>query len=947
MKKIFIISVFFISKLIIAQTPQLQYEKSSNCLSNSNDVSVSGAIDKDGNSWNIGYTNRQLTGIDWYIIKLNSDGDTLWTKTYNGPNNGTDKPVGIYIDANGVSYIVGTVETQNNGIDIVVLSLLSNGSYNWQFKYNFDRYGINNNVYNTADEIPIGIKEDSKNQLVIVGYGNPRQNTKDAEVLFFTMDKSNGSLIDEEIIWGGEYYDNGFWIYYEDIPISFDVVNNRVFIASEKRSAKTNYWSLWAIYRYTTGDNWNGILNDMGTMNGGSLGYINYLIYPSGYFYSGKDYNYPTAITGDASGNTYVSGIIDTISNTGVYNKISTIRIPQNQMALSWENKYDNGNGNLKYINDIKIDYGNGMNYITGWVTNSSNNKDILTIKYSNWGVHQWAKTKNWNGNDEGIKLEIDNNDNPIICSNINTGTSNLDIGIIKYNKDNGNETTLLFNKNTEDEKANSIKIDQYNNIYIFGQNKHNTQNINLLNLKYCNYFPIVSVSNNTSICEGTSSQLTSSGGTSYLWSPDYNLSNKNIKNPIASPIITTKYYVQVKENYGCYSTDSITIKVKPKPNKPSLISNSSTCFLGLIDLKANSTTSNVTYEWKGPNNFNSNFKDVLLTGVTFIDSGLYFCRTKLNGCYSDTTSTFFKIKKNPDQPIIESNSPLCVNGNLQLTANYIKGATYYWDGVQGRFNSSEQNPTINNVSTLDSGTYYCRVKVDGCVSSYSPIIVDIGNTPKAILKILKDEGCMGDSLMVSTTIGDFYNWSNGNQGATLQSIKIGNTQNLFCEVTNPNNCIGIAKSPARVLTIHPLPNKPNINIQGENIISTSAISYQWYLNGNLINNVTSQIYKPTVSGKYLVKITDINGCESFSDEIQFYMLEIQDIKKEIKIYPNPTQNTLHIEGISQPIDFEITDMLGKLVLKGKVDNKIDVSALIPGVYVGKIGAYVFKFVKE
>ena len=38
---------------------------------------------------------------------------------------------------------------------------------------------------------------------------------------------------------------------------------------------------------------------------------------------------------------------------------------------------------------------------------------------------------------------------------------------------------------------------------------------------------------------------------------------------------------------------------------------------------------------------------------------------------------------------------------------------------------------------------------------------------------------------------------------------------------------------------------------------------------------------------------------------------------------------------------------MGKLALKGKADNTIDVSTLGPGVYVGKIAGYVFKFVKE
>ncbi len=67
-------------------------------------------------------------------------------------------------------------------------------------------------------------------------------------------------------------------------------------------------------------------------------------------------------------------------------------------------------------------------------------------------------------------------------------------------------------------------------------------------------------------ICAGASVQLIASGNsTTYLWSPALGLSNPNIANPIASPLVTTTYTVTATLN-SCVKTRSITINVNPNP---------------------------------------------------------------------------------------------------------------------------------------------------------------------------------------------------------------------------------------------------------------------------------------------------------------------------------------------------------------------------------------------
>ncbi|PCH96757.1 MAG: hypothetical protein COB85_03275 [Bacteroidetes bacterium] len=73
---------------------------------------------------------------------------------------------------------------------------------------------------------------------------------------------------------------------------------------------------------------------------------------------------------------------------------------------------------------------------------------------------------------------------------------------------------------------------------------------------------PMAEAGNDTAIAKGKSMQLIATGGIDYIWSPNYELSNAGIDNPVASPDLTTTYYVQVTDLYGCVSMDSITITV-------------------------------------------------------------------------------------------------------------------------------------------------------------------------------------------------------------------------------------------------------------------------------------------------------------------------------------------------------------------------------------------------
>lgn len=76
------------------------------------------------------------------------------------------------------------------------------------------------------------------------------------------------------------------------------------------------------------------------------------------------------------------------------------------------------------------------------------------------------------------------------------------------------------------------------------------------------NQSPTVITSSNITICLGSTSQLMASGATSYQWSPLEWLNCITCANPIATPKITTPFFVTGTNNFGCSVTASTIVTV-------------------------------------------------------------------------------------------------------------------------------------------------------------------------------------------------------------------------------------------------------------------------------------------------------------------------------------------------------------------------------------------------
>lgn len=142
--------------------------------------------------------------------------------------------------------------------------------------------------------------------------------------------------------------------------------------------------------------------------------------------------------------------------------------------------------------------------------------------------------------------------------------------------------------------------------------------------------------------------------------------------------------------------------------------------------------------------------------------------------------------------------------------------------------------------------------------------------------------------------------------------------------------------------------NKVNTAVTQSNNKLTANISgatYQWLdcnQNNTPISGETSQTFTANADGEYAVAITqgactDTSACYLVSgvgvDQADFQ-------SSEINIYPNPTTGLVYIKGFTQAYSFVVYDALGRQCILPKqpaVNNVIDLSALMPGVYMIKI----------
>jgi len=103
---------------------------------NNNDIAMGCTVDNSGNLYVTGMSSGTLTNNDILTIKYNTtNGDTIWTRKYNGSSNGPDAGTACALDGSGNLYIGGLSQNAANTDFCLLKYNATNGNLIWARNY--------------------------------------------------------------------------------------------------------------------------------------------------------------------------------------------------------------------------------------------------------------------------------------------------------------------------------------------------------------------------------------------------------------------------------------------------------------------------------------------------------------------------------------------------------------------------------------------------------------------------------------------------------------------------------------------------------------------------------------------------------------------------------------------------------------------------------------------
>ncbi len=420
---------------------------------------------------------------------------------------------------------------------------------------------------------------------------------------------------------------------------------------------------------------------------------------------------------------------------------------------------------------------------------------------------------------------------------------------------------------------------------------------------------PTVTNANTTTICSGASPNipLTASTPSTFSWTVgniaggitgasngNGSTISQNLTNPSNSTAGTVQYIVTPTANAGSCAGNpyAITVTVNPKPLITATTAGER-CGSGAVSLGATASTG--TINWYAA----SSGGPSLATGSTYSPNvsatTTYYVDATSNGCTTSArTPVVATVKTIPTLPTAGSNSPVCMNGTINLTANTISNATYSWTGPDG-FTSTQQNPTISNLTAAKAGTYNVTASVNGCTSpaGTTSVTIDQNITPSVSISSTSTEICSAAGTAVTFTASPTnegtsptYQWRrNGSNisGATGSTYTVSSLQNpstISVVMTSNATCAAPSTATSNVIPMTVYSGPPGtpgaITTNAPSSICPVATGYTFSVAA--VTNATSYVWTlPTgwviKSGSGTRSITvDITGTASTGNNQYVYV---------------------------------------------------------------------------
>ncbi|MCB9189731.1 MAG: gliding motility-associated C-terminal domain-containing protein [Flavobacteriales bacterium] len=374
------------------------------------------------------------------------------------------------------------------------------------------------------------------------------------------------------------------------------------------------------------------------------------------------------------------------------------------------------------------------------------------------------------------------------------------------------------------------------------------------------NSLPVVTLSNDTTICVNDTIMLTASGGDDYFWTPNAEISSQSGNSVEVWPSTTTTYQVVVGNSTNCMDSALVTITVQSLPAVDAGI-DLALCLGDTTNLTGSGATS---YLWIQGDSISYPLSEVSpiwpTTSNTYILQG-----EDVLGCVNyDTVDVTVNSLPNVDAG---PDLWVCPSSTVQLQGSS-DGVIFTWSPAADLSDSSILMP---DASPDDTTIYYLTAEnIFGCLNVDSMTVFAGGPVPTEAG--ISDTICEGDSVMIggapTAVLGTTFNWQ---PSGSIVDNSIGNpivfpsSDTWYYIYTANDTCTGVDSV---FVKVNPYPladagadfaicfgDTSQLNASG-------GVQYSWNTMITLSDStIADPFVYPMSTTDYIVSVTDALGC--------------------------------------------------------------------------------------
>ncbi|MDB5273135.1 MAG: large protein [Chitinophagaceae bacterium] len=386
-----------------------------------------------------------------------------------------------------------------------------------------------------------------------------------------------------------------------------------------------------------------------------------------------------------------------------------------------------------------------------------------------------------------------------------------------------------------------------------------------------------ITITGDTTLCNGKTVTLTSPAGSSYVWKKDgVVLSNTTQAITVSAP----GSYVVTYSVPGCdVTTLAVVLKNYTVPNLVS--GNTKVCVGDALLIQTNLDPNKYSFAWK----FNStdlaeNKTDLIINNAQLANAGNYTATVtdSKNGCILSLPAYPIAVYDKPVKPVITASQPKsCYDGSVTLQVpTSPTGSTFIWYKEQVVI-AGEVNPSVALSHIVSANNYSMKLtdNTSGCFVVTDIFYVDVA--PQIVVNVSGDQlACEYSSVSIGTTLStvDYtFQWYKdavaagpNNSKYSIGSVALVDAGNYYVVATSKGTsnllgCTGTSNTLA--LVVKAGPTKPVITGPAE-FCSGSPITLTSNLTNNFVWNTgaTTPSIPVSLGGSYTVTSTNpISGC--------------------------------------------------------------------------------------